>query len=91
MRRDAHIEPKPNDLRLLPDLVKAHECSVDMMARTSLIANVMQRSGEDAITHYQLDRISGILNQGREAPRVPERGAKLSVIELINAQAPKGA
>ena len=32
------------------------ECAIDMMARAILVAEVMQRSGEDTVGHNQVDR-----------------------------------
>jgi hypothetical protein len=41
-------------------LLSGVDSAVDMPARAGLIAEVVQRSAEDAIAHDQLDRIDGI-------------------------------
>jgi len=85
VRRHAHVEAQSNSLRSWPELGKARKRAVDMPARAGLIAEVVQRSAEDAIAHDQLDRIDGIGSQIGEAPGVFERGTKLPVVELIDA------
>jgi hypothetical protein len=56
-----------------------------------LVAEVMQRGGEEAIAQQQLDRIGGIRHQIGKMPGEIESGAKLPVVELIDAQPPRGA
>ena len=60
MCRDPHLEPDADDLGLLRQGRKLRERAVDMMARGSLVAEVMQRRGEETIGHQQIDRIAGI-------------------------------
>jgi len=60
------------------------------MARLSLVAEVMQGSGEETIGHHQIDRIAGPSGQTGEASGEVERGAKIAVVELIDAQGPEG-
>jgi hypothetical protein len=62
-----------------------------MMARLALIAKVMLRRCEETIGHHQIGGIAGIRCQSSEAPREFERSAKIAVIELVDAQAPKSA
>src|SRR5271165_7457852 len=62
-----------------------------MMARLSLVAQVMQSRGEKTIGHHQIDRIAGLCRQSGEARGEFERDAKLAIVELIDAQAPEGA
>jgi hypothetical protein len=62
-----------------------------MMVRCSLVTEVMLGRGEKTIGHHQIDRIAGKCRQTGEAPGKFERGAKIAIVELINAQAPEGA
>jgi hypothetical protein len=91
VRRHPHFEPHPDDLGLLRQSRKLGERAVDMMARLSLVAEVMQRRGEDTIGHHQIDRIAGLRRQSGETAGEAERGAKIAIVELVDAQAPEGA
>jgi len=51
----------------------------------------MQRRGEDTIGHHQIDRITGLFRQTGEAAGEAECGAKIAIVELVDAQAPEGA
>jgi hypothetical protein len=77
------IELKSNNPRLLRQGCVACEHALDVVASFFLVAKVMQRCGEDAIGHHQIDRIRGSSHQRGEAPGLLERGAKLPDIELI--------
>ncbi len=90
VRRHPHIEPHADDL-LLRQVGELGERAVDMMARLSLVAEVMVSRGEETIGHHPIDRIAGICRQTGEAPGKFERGAKIAIVELIDAQAPEGA
>ena len=48
------------------------ERAVDMMAGTSLIAEVVQRSGLDPVRHHLFDRVGGISDRLGEAPGIPD-------------------
>ena len=91
MRRHPHIEPHADDLLLLRQGRELSERAVDMMTRRSLVTGVMLGRGEETIGHHQIDRIAGVCRQTGEAPGKFERGAKIAIVELINAQAPEGA
>jgi len=40
--------------------------------------------------HHQIDRIAGLSRQTGEASGEVEGGTKIAIVELIDAQAPKG-
>ena len=62
-----------------------------MMARPLLVAEVMQSGGEETIGHHQIDRVVALLRHSGEAAGEVERGAKIAIVELIDARAPEGA
>src|SRR5215472_18653489 len=66
VRRYPHLEPHADDLGLLRQSRKPGERTVDMMASLLLIAEVMQRRGEETIGHHQIDSVAGLLRQSGE-------------------------
>ena len=91
MRRYPHLEPHSDDLGLLRQSRKLRKRAIDMVTRLSLVAEVMQSRGEETVGHHQIDCIAGLLRQTGEAPSEVERGAKIAIVELIDAQGPEGA
>ena len=85
VRRYSHIEPHADDLWLQRQSRQLAEHAVDMMARLPLVAEVMLGRGEQAIGHHQIDRIVGLRRQSGEAAGEFERGAKIAIVELIDA------
>ena len=89
-RRYPHLEPDADDLLLRQDR-ELGERAVDMMACLSLVAEVMVSRGKETIRHHQIDCIARICREAGEAPSEFERGAKVTIVELVDAQAPEGA
>ena len=85
VRRNPHIEAHTDDLGLLRQGRELGERAVDMMARLSLVAEIMLCRGEETIAHHQIDRIVGLRRQSGEAAGEFERGAKIAIVELIDA------
>src|SRR5262249_19650165 len=67
MRRYPHIEPHADDLGLVGQGLKLRERAVDMIARLSLITEVMLGRREETIGHHQIDRIAGLFRQTGKA------------------------
>ena len=91
MRGYPQVEPKADHLRLRRQIRQARQGPPDVMMRAILVAEVMQRGGEQAVGHHQVDRSLPEPATRREAMGEFERLAEFAVVELIDAQPPQRA
>ncbi len=89
MRGHPQIEAEADDLRLPGEHFEMLQHAADVKPRTVLVAEEMQRSGEQPIGHHQVDGIGCPGHDAGEALGVLQGFTEFAIVELVDAQPPQ--